>query len=686
MDEHFADLAEVEDLKNDLWAEHMKEADKKNRAVLNALHVSKELTFGRKIVMSGNKMDDGRCGRVYLGVGGERIDGLPNSRTKKGDLASFGQQDALDAAVALANIVEVVGPYAWREGEKKAQEKSAPASLGHGITSVDPDPERYAYPAQDLKDMSQGCAGWDLLVSEVSSFVDRFGLLHMTSPDRRFDNNSWLSHVDVNFFGDDDPLSLEDFRADWEKRLNEEIGFEEYRLLEQREYKKAGVFDSDVSPEERQTAMAKVRSELDCSQVPAEVVKEARDLVIERERRGFRQSGVNDLEGLYALKLSCYVKSFAKFSDYVTLRKDELARLAPIEEELGCLERERASRRHWKDDERTKERDARISDLRKRLDSIHLSFSDLVKASQDAVAAFGDRVESLAEHGVWSVNLHGFYNCSLLVHDALEMLCAIDGDEGAFRRILPRFHMERFLPNGEEDFARYTLWFESIGSDMDNPWPYDDRYAYKASVDGREVELARRDHPWERQTFGGRDWLYYRLLERTDGLDDFERLVRENLPFFVEAMISDGKSRRNYKGCFAPGARVTRDSLSYTVNDRDHDLMATIWSALELVRVKDIELDLSKCEVCGRLIRVKKQQRGGKRKKTCSDACRQSLSRGKVDEAAVRLRDDFNAFMESGAEIRIGVDEPAEEPLSPEPVNVFDSVLNAIFQAKRRRR
>ena len=42
--------------------------------------------------------------------------------------------------------------------------------------------------------------------------------------------------------------------------------------------------------------------------------------------------------------------------------------------------------------------------------------------------------------------------------------------------------------------------------------------------------------------------------------------------------------------------------------------------------------------------------------------------------------------MESGAEIRIGVDEPAEEPLSPEPVNVFDSVLNAIFQAKRRRR
>ena len=114
--------------------------------------------------------------------------------------------------------------------------------------------------------------------------------------------------------------------------------------------------------------------------------------------------------------------------------------------------------------------------------------------------------------------------------------------------------------------------------------------------------------------------------------------------------------------------------------------MATIWSALELVRVKDIELDLSKCEVCGRLIRVKKQQRGGKRKKTCSDACRQSLSRGKVDEAAVRLRDDFNAFMESGAEIRIGVDEPAEEPLSPEPVNVFDSVLNAIFQAKRRRR
>ena len=184
MDEHFADLAEVEDLKNDLWAEHMKEADKKNRAVLNALHVSKELTFGRKIVMSGNKMDDGRCGRVYLGVGGERIDGLPNSRTKKGDLASFGRQDALDAAVALANIVEVVGPYAWREGEKKAQEKSAPASLGHGITSVDPDPERYAYPAQDLKDMSRGCAGWNLLVSEVSSFVDRFGLLHMTSPDR----------------------------------------------------------------------------------------------------------------------------------------------------------------------------------------------------------------------------------------------------------------------------------------------------------------------------------------------------------------------------------------------------------------------------------------------------------------------------------------------------------------------
>lgn len=271
MDELLADLAEVEDLKNDLWAEHMKEADKKNRAVLNALHVSKELTFGRKIVMSGNKMDDGRCGRVYLGVGGERIDGLPNSRTKKGDLASFGQQDALDAAVALANIVEVVGPYAWREGEKKAQEKSAPASLGHGMKSVDLDPGRYAYPAQDLKDMSQGCAGWNLLVSEVSSFVDRFGLLHMTSPNRRFDNSSWLSHVDVSFFGDGDPLSLEDFRADWEKRLNKEIEFEEYHLLDQRACKKAGVFDSDVSPEERQVAMAKVRSELDCSQVPAEL-------------------------------------------------------------------------------------------------------------------------------------------------------------------------------------------------------------------------------------------------------------------------------------------------------------------------------------------------------------------------------------------------------------------------------
>lgn len=681
MDELFASVAEEENSKDD---PHAKREREESRGVLNALHVSKELTFGRRIVISGNKMDDGRRGGVYLYVGAGRIDGLPNARTRKGDLTSFGRQDALDAAVALANIAEVVGPYAWEEGEKKAREKSFPVALEDGRMSVDPDPGCYTYPAQGLKAMGRECAGWNLLVSEVASFVDRFGLLHMVSPNRCFDNNSWLHHVNVSFCGRGDRLTLEDFLADWALEFKDAVRREERSLLEEKAYEEAGIFDGDGTREERSSAMGEIRSGLDYSHIPADIKKEARDIVVDRKKRSFRYYEINSLEELYAKKISSYVKSFGKFSDYDALRKDESERLSPIKMELDRLERERASRRHWEGEEQTRKRDARISELRRQRTSVHLGFPDLVKASQDAATLFGDQVESLTEHGAWEVNLRGFYNCSLLVHDALEMLRAIDGDDDAFRRILPRFHMERFRPCDDEDFARYTLWFESIGEDLDNPWPYDERYAYRASVDGREVELVRRDRLGEVRMFGGSDWLYYRLCGRANGLDDFERLVRENLPFFVEAMISDGKSRRNYKGRFAPGARVSRDSLAYTVNDRDHDLMATIWSVLDLVRIKDVELDLSKCEACGRLVRVKKQQRGDRCRKTCSDACRQSLSRGRIDEEAAKLREAFDAFMESGAEIRIGVDEPFEEESSSEQGNAFESILDAIFRRGRR--
>lgn len=665
------------------WSEHRERFHEETRWKLDRMRVSKELTGDEKLVISGNKMEDGHLGRVYLYVGEPRIDGQPDARTSDGALAGFRSQDALDAAIALANIVEMVAPYAWAEGVREERGRLRPAGDTGVVANAESDAKRHAYPAQALKGMGRDSTGWGNLVREVSAFVDRFGLPHMASAGRSIDDSSWLDHINVRLFDERCHPTVDDFQRSLDAWIKCDIDQLSAKLIEDEMLKTAGIASpGETSIEEWERCTQEEEGDLACSNIPDRIIQKAKEMTIEQWRRHAR--GSRSVEELYAAELGQLAKHFGGFSNYGALLMRERERLAVIDEKLEPIVCEYRNKMLWDSEELVGERRACIEELRRERDSVHLSFPELVKASQDAVAVLGEKAGALSEHGVWRLNLRAVYDCALLVHDAIEMLLAIRGDEAAFQRILSKVHMERFLLRDGGDPGRYTLWFESVGSDLDNPYPYGGRYVYHADLDGSRVELVRQERSWSPRTFGGSDWMYYRLCERGTGYGDFRELTRQALPYFVEAMIADGKDRRNYKRRFAPGAKVDADNMSYVVNDCDHDLMATIWGALDLVRKGEVDLALIRCEVCGRLVRVRKRRGDAKRRKTCSSACRQRKSRGRVDSEHQELKSAYLEYMESGKEVRVGVDEPRQDPANVrDERGHLDYVASLLFPSSR---
>lgn len=624
--------------------------------ILSSLHVCSELTRDDNLVLSGNKTEDGHLGYVYLWAGEPRLDKSPNARTMKKDLANCMRQDSLDAAVALANIAELVAPYAWDNGRENASQEPRIIEYPDETRGLDPVVPSAAYPAEDLKGMGPGSPGWDVLVGETSSFVDRYGLLHMPSGEGPFDDCGWLKHDTLRFWGESNHETFEDFKAFFEGRVIDRINRERLRMAGQ-----------------------EGRAQADLSELDEEAAKA---LLVEafRYEPGLRIDSLDALRAnepnLYAAELSPFVKKYNGGESFDELRAKERERLCRLDDEIGDLQKRYRRMSASESEDKRESREREIKDKYDEWEAVRvLDSGDLAKAAIQAKKILGDKAENLSVNGVWRVDPGTYYYNALLVHDAIEMMAAIDGDDRAFRRILPKFHLEMFLPRHRLDrasFGRLTLWFESVGHDSYNPNPYDARYIYSADGEVGELDLARRNAGNGWQSFGGTDWLYYRLCERGEGYSDFENLVRKHLPFFLEQLIRDGTSR-NYKGRFAPAFPVARGSLEYRVNDRGHDLMATIWSSLELVRRGEAKLDLSRCEVCGRLIRRKRSQGDGNVKKTCDDRCRQRKSRGDFDLEALRLQADYAAYMESGEEVRVGVDdlwEAETDNVSSGPVEI----------------
>lgn len=637
--------------------------------ILSGLRVCRELTGNARVVIFGNKFSEGSPGALYLWAGEERRTGSPNARTPKALSSSFAQRDVLDAAVAFANIAEVVSPFAWEWGMKLAAEKAKPVDVGHGVIYTDPNPERYAYPAESLGDMDNWGEAWGLLRDEVGDFIDQYGLIHMPSQ-RAFDSGGWLAHTSPTFFRDRDCETYEKFEKGWKNRVSAAADQEARYLFER---------DSSANPQTSRT---------DRGSIPEGYYRQAMENIAYRERMTLKSEHIGSIRELYLSRLERLVKYYGGVRDFDLRSNTERDK----ERELRALEEEADRRGRWEEDSKRLARQNRIAELEGTLAAVRPNEGELVAAAREAVALFDRKVARLEEKGVWKVNLYYYYNSSLLVHDAFEMLAAIGGDVRAFRRVLPKFHMERFVSDEGVEGSRYTLWFESFGDDAENPchakgdpWSIPARYEYEATVGGTKVRLGRQGDGADYDVFGG-NWRFFRLCGPDDTPDDFERIVMSRMREFLVDLVDEGISR-NYKNRRAGSADVGANNMLYTVNDRNHDLFATIWSALKLVVDGDASLELSRCEVCGRLLRVKKSQAKGKRKSTCSDACRQRKCRGNVDAEALARKSAYMEYMESGREIRLGNDSEPESGDSGRHVSEgrFEKVERGLFGGLRRR-
>lgn len=630
---------------------YLAKKDAEVRSTLRSLHVAPWLSGDSRLALDGNRISGHGAESVFLWRGDSRREGAPNARTKKADLSRYVEQDALDAAVALANIVEMVAPYAWEMGVQKADEWATPILLKSGVYYIEDESRECAYPAQKLQALPPHSDARVRLVKEVSSFVERFGLLHMSASDYPLKDSGWLYQRSVRFMPEDFPRSCEEF----ERRFGME--FEDFVCVEARELFKEAINAGSELSTYGQSAQKGLNSRVDESpcnarlfEIPKELIEEARKKAMLLFEADLSAQLVSTPSDLYYRRLGRFVKSYRSFSDFELLVEDETCQLKEVDFAIGKLEKRQFSYECGRDSGKHKQVVEALAEARLRRDSIHPSDFDLVKAAEDAVTRFSDKRDALESSGVWEVSIHSFYRCALLVHDAVEIMAALHGDEHAFRRLLPKFHMGLFSPEGDEGaFGRYTLWFESVGRDVDNPSSDMEGYSYEAEVDGIRMLLSwqHRGDTW----FGG-GWRYFSLCEEGEGPEQFELLVRAKLNYFLNELVNEGVSH-NYKGRFASAAKLDPKHFLYEVNGRDHDLFATIWHALSFVSRGDVELRLSRCEACGRFVRLKKGGKGGKVRKTCGDACRQRLSRNAVDNGDLELKDRYRAYMESGEEVRV---------------------------------
>ncbi|MBQ9043292.1 MAG: hypothetical protein IJ111_10825 [Eggerthellaceae bacterium] len=480
--------------------------------------------------------------------------------------------------------------------------------------------------------------GRSVLVAEAGRFADRFGLPHMgadgTGPETR---NTPLRRGTLRFTG-----SYEDeFRAS-ARRMRE-------------------VLSSPGSAFSRNMYRRSL---------------EERGLYVEGDAAATEAR-------IFVDGMAPFAKDFSGISDY---RKQ---RAAIVAERDGLEARMRDAR---PDAAETGEVDNRIARL-------HLDEGMLSLACERAFRRFDDAGRrSLSEDGYVLPDVDAMYGVGLLFRDAIELFAAIGGDDAAFARVLTKAHMELFdvagavgdPEGGGADPAvaaaegRYTLWFESCGSDPANPGSNMSRHEYVADVAGTRLRLRRRESDWRDEERYGCGRAVHVLCGPGETPRAFEGLVRKHLPDFLDGLIREGVEL-NYRGLFAEPAPIDSKRPAVTVNDFGSDLVRTLWTVMDLVSKGEIPLRIARCKCCGRLMNTARE--AGHAREFCDSSCR-SLHRkrvaaqeksGKENEDA-RVRREFLEYMESGRGIHVGMTSHMGPEMQPDPEPEREGVLESILR------
>lgn len=671
---------EAESVELDAIGKHEREMRSRRQTIAQSLKVNVKLSKANRYLTWGNGLGDIVGGQVVLFTPDLRVEGQPNERTTKGSASNYLTQDARDAVLALANVVEKTAALIWRENEALAREKAIPVKGPYGTICID-DNERdhYTYPSQCIHAGLGGEAG-DVLRSEVSAFVNQYGLMHMPSGNKPFDSNSWLRPIRVSFIPKDYPQSVEAFKKTVQDDLRSQIDYEARAQFVSKAIDQAGLPRyPDISFEQDQSNRRHVEQSLKDIPVPLEIYEEVKEWITSMKRGGFG-SYEKTAEQAYAKELSSFAKDFSWMEDFETKRQNLKREQSELDSEAQHLQW--LDRAYGSDDDEQKriETEEKIERLQAKSAGLHFDFDDILRASRNAPVFLGKDGDAIAANGIWKVSTDAYYYAALLIHDALEMIAAINGDEDALTRLLPLFHMAMFEPAEDCRWAanRYTLWFESVGRDADNPSSEMGEYKYDWSEDGRMVGMKLSRDPFEGKLYGC-GWRRYVLCKSNETPERFRAVVKRYLPEILDGLISEGKTH-NHKNRFAKAGSIDTKHPTIRVNDFESDLFATLWSVLGLVAHGELELDYIRCEVCGGLKRVKRKAGSANSRKTCSDACRQRLSRGDVRDGDLRLRSDYRDFMLSGADIRIGSrkQEPSSFPESADESG--DSIMKIVRQ------
>lgn len=305
--------------------------------------------------------------------------------------------------------------------------------------------------------------------------------------------------------------------------------------------------------------------------------------------------------------------------------------------------------------------------------------TDLAKACTNAFRTFtAEERKSLETEGYIELEERLMYGISLLFHDVIEMFLAIRGDAAAFKRLLPKIHMEIYdvedMDKSSDDEnvsaaekeaeSRYTIWFESCGSDELNPGSERERNNYKTELYGTKLSFHRRLSAWGKEYGCGRT--VHQLCDANETPDDFQFLARKYLPIFLHELIDEG-CNHNFKGFFAKAAAIDVKTPTILVNDFNSDLVTTLWHVMRLINEGVIPLDVSRCKCCGRLINTAKE--AGHAREYCDSSCR-SLHRKRIiaqqntgkEYADAKIRREFFEYMESDQAVHIGM----VSPMGPE--------------------
>lgn len=593
------------------------------------LHVCRKLTGNADFHVGGNGLGRSFVNDLVLWFSDERRAGKPDKRTRKAEVSSYLQQDAVDALLALASIAERVAPYAWRaNGRPEAPERG--------------------WVGCDKK-------GMKILIDEAGAFIDRFGLPHMRSdgegPGTR--KNPVRTHgirLTASF--------KRDHREEMRDRLEllAEAGSEFSRDMFKRELRSKSLYVEGKNDEtvkriffDGLLSVAKDFKGIDGFS------KQRKELEADRERLCAKRSALVDrMHGKEALDEVAYKKLLADegriCNEIEQLHLDEETLLAAAENAFnGFDEEERGFLFEC----------GYVTPDLGALYGIGLMFRDAIELY---LAIGGD--EAAFRRVLGKVHMEVF--------DAR----------------LP-YGVER---SGDADIAisaaeeRYTIWFESSGRDYDNPGRnlddsnvVLDRNEYKAMLHGVPLMLDRKPSKWGDGENYGCGVTVHVLCDRGESPKQFELIAREHLGDFLDGLIAIGVEH-NYKGLFAEPADIDRKNPVITVNDFETDLVRTLWSVMDMVRKGEIAMKVSRCKCCGRLINTARE--AGNAREFCDSSCR-SLHRKRVaaqeksgkQNPDVELRRRFLEFEESPEAIHIGAVEhmgPEMQPDLDEGLSIFE--------------